>query len=257
MNSGNVTIPLSNQPAALAAERRGGTAMNPGYFQTLLRVIATAFAIAILAACDDGRSTDNRRLLEGHPKARLEALRVQADMARNRLWALHGDGVHVYEITSRRLIGRVVLPEWIVIGWLFNCAPDLALHPSGTAVVSSNAQPVLWQLDPERFEVRRNELALDADHDKDVGFTGLAFADGLLFGVDGIHGSLWKVDLAAAKAQKVVLSSPLRGACGLASDPNAGPGRSRILCAIGEPGIRRIELSPDFAHADVTDQACP
>jgi hypothetical protein len=244
-------IPLGD----LATDRHRGEAVAsiPLGPRTWLAAVLSA---AFLAACDSG-SADNQRTLERYPETRLEAFSAQVDAARKRLWVLRVDGVYVYDATNRPLIGRLVLPEWIVAGENFNCAPDLALHPSGTAVVSSNAVTVLWQIDPERFEVRQNELALDADRDKDVGFTGLAFVDGLLFGVDGMHGSLWKIDLAAAKAQKVVLSSPLQGACGLASYPNTGPDLSHVLCVIGETRVRRIELSPDFARGNVTDQACP
>ncbi|TMG71153.1 MAG: hypothetical protein E6H80_12795 [Betaproteobacteria bacterium] len=229
---------------------------------SLRRWLAPALSVAFLAACDGGpeaKPDGGRRALEQRSEGRLEALRVQVDVARNRLWALHRDGVYVYEITTRRLVGRVVLPEWIIVGEPFNCAPDLALDPSGAAVVSSNARTVLWRLDPERFEVRRGELALDADRDKNVGFTGLAFADGLLFGVDGIHGSLWKIDLAAAKAENIALSSPLRGACGLVlrrGAAQAAPGPSLALCAFGETRIRRIDVSSDYKRGNVSDGPC-
>jgi hypothetical protein len=216
--------------------------------------LAAVLSSALLAACDSGPA-DNRRTLERYSST-PQAFRAQADAAHKRFWALGIDGVYVYDAKSRRLISRLVLPDWIVIGALFNCAPDLALHPSGAAVVSSNAATMLWQIDPVRFEVRQNELTLDADLDKEVGFTGLAFADGLLFAVDGTHGSLWKIDLAAAKARKVELSSPLQGACGLASYPIAGPDHAQVLCAMGETQAR-IELSPDFARGNVTEQACP
>jgi hypothetical protein len=231
-----------------------------------MRWLAPALAAALLAACDgapDARS-DGRRALEQRFVGRLEALRVQADAARNRLWVLHGDGVYVYGVTTRRQIGRIALPigrialpDWMFVRDPFNCAPDLALDPSGATIVSSNVRAVLWRLDPERFEVRRHELALDADRDKDVGFTGLAYAEGVLFGVDAIQGSLWKIDLAEAKAQKLVLSSPLRGACGLTRQPNAAPGRPLVLCAAGEKGIRRIEVSPDLRRGSATDRTCP
>ena len=241
----------------LARDRRRGEAVAWSAIPLGPRTwLAAVLSAAFLAACDSGPA-DKQRPLERYPETRLEAFRAQVDAARERLWVLRADGVYVYDAMNRRLIGHRVLPEWIVAGADFNCAPDLALDPSGAAIVSSNAVTVLWQIDPERFEVRQNELALDADRDKDVSFTGLAFVDGLLFGVDGTQGSLWKIDLAAAKAQKVVLSSPLQGACGLASYRNAGPDPSHVLCVIGETQVRRIELSPDFARGDVTDQACP
>jgi hypothetical protein len=233
--------------------------MNTRFRIFLARWLAPALSLAFLAACDgapDAKPDGKRRALDERLDGRLEALRVQADVARNRLWVLHGDGVYVYEITTRRQIGRFALPEWMFVREAFNCAPDLALDPSGAAIVSSNVRTVLWRLDPERFAVRRQELALDTDRDKDVGFTGLAFADGLLFGVDAVHGSLWKIDLVAGKAEKLALSSPLRGACGLARHPNAAPGRSLVLCAPGAKGIRRIDLSPDLRRGNVSDRPC-
>jgi len=231
--------------------------MNTRYFGIALgRWLAPVLFVAFLAACDggpDAKPDGNRRALEHRSEGRLEALRVQVDAARNRLWVLHGDGVYVYEITTRRRIGRVGM----FVGEPADCAPDLALDPSGAAVVSSTVRAVLWRLDPERFEARRHELARGTDRHKVVGFTGLAFADGLLFGVDARHGSLWKIDLAAGKAEKLELSSPVRGACGLARHPNAGPGRPLVLCAAGEKGIRRIEMSPDLGRGTVSDGPCP
>ncbi len=223
---------------------------------SLRRWLAPALSVAFLAACDGGpeaKPDGGRRALEQRSEGRLEALRVQVDVARNRLWVLHGDGVYVYEITTRRQIGRIGM----LVGEPAHCAPDLALDPSGAAIVSSNVRAVLWRLDPERFEARRHELVRDTDRHKIVGFTGLAFADGLLFGVDARQGSLWKIDLAAGKAEKLELSSPVRGACGLARHPDAAPGRPLILCAAGEKGIRRIEMSPDLRRGNVSDGPCP
>jgi hypothetical protein len=231
--------------------------MNTRFRIFLTRWLAPALSVALLAACDggpDAKPDGNRRGLEQRSEGRLEALRVQVDVARNRLWVLHGDGVYVYEITTRRRIGRIGM----FVGEPVNCAPDLALDPSGAAIVSSNVRAVLWRLDPERFEARRQELARDTDRQKVVGFTGLAFADGLLFGVDALHGSLWKIDLAAGKAQKLALSSPVRGACGLARQKpaQAAPGRSVVLCAVGEKWTRRIEVSPDLRRGNVSDGPC-
>ena len=222
---------------------------------SLRRWLAPALSVAFLAACDGGpeaKPDGGRRALEQRSEGRLEALRVQVDVARNRLWVLHGDGVYVYEITTRRQIGRIGM----FVGEPAICAPDLALDPSGAAIVSSSVRAVLWRLDPERFEARRHELVRDTDRHKIVGFTGLAFADGLLFGVDARQGSLWKIDLAAGKAEKLELSSPVRGACGLARHPDAAPGRPLILCAAGEKGIRRIEMSPDLRRGTVSDGPC-
>ena len=231
--------------------------MNTRFRIYLTSWLATALCVALLAACEggpDAKADGKRRAPDERPKGRLDALRVQADVARNRLWVLHGDGVYVYEITTRRQIGRIGM----FVGEPADCAPDLALDPSGAAIVSSSVRAVLWRLDPERPEPRRHELTLDTDRHKLVGFTGLAFADGMLFGVDALHGSLWKIDLAAGKAQKLALSSPVRGACGLAQQKpvQAAPGHSVVLCAVGEKWIRHIELSPDLKRGNVTDRSC-
>jgi hypothetical protein len=235
--------------------------MNTRYLGTLLKPwLAAALSAAFLAGCDawpDETVNGKPRALEERPQGRLEALRVQSDTARNRLWVLHRDAVYVYAITTRRQIGRIVLPDWMYVGEPFNCAPDLALDPSGAAIVSSNVRASLWRLDPERFAVTRHDLELDTDRDKDVGFTGLAFADGALFGIDAVHGSLWKIDLATAKAEKIELSAPVRGACGLARHPSPGPDRSLVLCAVGGKRSHRITLSPDLRRGNVTGQSCP
>lgn len=251
MNNGSVAIPLSPQPAVLAQH----TAL--GIF--LRRWLARALSAALLAACavvPDANADGSA--LEVRPEG--QALRVQFDAERNRLWMLRDDGVYLYDLATRRQIGPIALPEWIVLSEPFNCAPALALDASGAAIVSSNVRAMLWRIDPERFEVSRQELALDTDRDKDVGFTGLTFVDGLLFGIDAMHGSLWKIDLAAAKAEKLALSSPVRGACSLAHSQlsaRTAPDRPLILCTSGAKGTRRIDLSPDLRRGNVTEGSCP
>ncbi len=243
MNSGSVSLTLSV---------RSGTPAGPIAART--RLTLAALCVALLAACEAGPDADGKwSSLEERPQGRLEALRVQADVARNRLWVLRGDGVDVYEISTRRRIGRIGM----FVGEPSDCAPDLALDSSGAAIVSSNVRTVLWRLDPERFEARRQALARDTDRQKVVGFTGLAFADGVLFGVDAMRGSLWKIDLAAGKAEKLALSSPVRGACGLVrQNPAQSVGRSVVLCAVSKNGTRRIDVSPDLTRADVSEGPC-
>jgi len=220
--------------------------------------VLVAALLAARAAVQDAYADDSA--LEARAENQVEPLRVQFDAERNRLWMLRDDGVYLYESTTRRQIGRFALPEWIVVGQAFNCSPDLALDASGAAIVSSNVSAVLWRIDPERFEVSREELALDTDREKDVGFTGLNFVNGLLFGIDAMQGSLWKIDLAAGKAEKLALSSPVRGACRLAhseASAQTGPDRPLVLCAYGRSGTRRIDVSPDLRQGSVTEGSCP
>jgi hypothetical protein len=174
------------------------------------RRLAPAVLAAFLAACESGTSADaTRRALDINSHGRLDALRVQIDAARNRLWVLRRDGVYIYDLGSRRLVGRIGM----FVGEPADCAPGLALDSSGAAIVSSNTRAELWRVDPARLEARRQRLALDSDRHKVVGFTSLTFANGALFGVDARHGSLWKIDLAAGKAEKLALPSPVQGAC--------------------------------------------
>ena len=89
----------------------------------------------------------------------------------------------------------------------------------GEVVISSNIVPTLWRIDPETLAVSEHPLVLDADTDKDVGFSGVTYSAGhaAFFAVSGVHGSLWRIDPRLRRAQKVALSAPIRNACGLAA----------------------------------------
>lgn len=165
----------------------------------LPRLVVVLLATALLAACQSPEGT---------------ILRIRPDAERNLLWVLDHQGVAIHNNTSGRLVQRIALPGWVVAGRQFGCPPDLALDSSGRAIVSSNVLPVLWRIEPARFEVDKIELALDADQDKDVGFSGLSFApDGALLAVSATLGSLWRIDLRASSARKVTSFAPVRGAC--------------------------------------------
>jgi hypothetical protein len=165
----------------------------------LQKLVVAVLAAALLAACTSPEET---------------ALRVRPDAERNLLWTLDLQGVAIYNNTSGRLVQRVELPGWVVAGRQFGCPPDLVVDSSGAAIVSSNVLPVLWRIEPMRFEVSMLTLALDTDQDKDVGFSGLTFArDGALLAVGSSFGSLWRIDLRAASAAKLRSFAPVRGAC--------------------------------------------
>src|SRR5690242_18741411 len=152
-------------------------------------------------------------------KETLPALHTRIDARRNRTWALEDDAVYVFDAATARLIKRIELPGWTFVDESFGCPPDLALTPSGAALVTSNIIPTIWEIDPQVFAVRQHRLSLDADNDKDVGFSGLLFSvDGeMLFGVSSFPGSVWTIDLVKDSAHKVPLSKPIRGACGAVS----------------------------------------
>lgn len=146
--------------------------------------------------------------------ANSEVLRIRPDAERNRLWLLDQGAVTLYHSRSGKLLQRIVLPGWTFAGKPFGCPPDLALDASGAVFVTSDVLPVLWRIDPVQFEVTVLEVALDADQDKDMGFTSLAFAaDETLIAANAIHGTLWRINLRALTAEKVASSAPVRGVC--------------------------------------------
>ena len=97
----------------------------------------------------------------------------------------------------------------------YGCPPDLALGPKGEAVVTSNIVPILWRIDPDTLAVSVHELVLDADNDKDVGFSGLRYSTehGVFFAASDVHGSLWRIDPLLRKGQKVPFLAPIREGC--------------------------------------------
>lgn len=163
----------------------------------LSRLAVVLLATVLLAACEEETT-----------------FRILPDAGRNLMWILDQQGVAIHNNTSGRLVRRVALPGWIVAGSDFGCPPDLTLDSSGAAIVSSNVLPALWRIEPARFQVEKLELALDADQDKDVGFSELSFApDGALVAVSSALGSLWRINLRASSAEKVSSFAPVRGAC--------------------------------------------
>jgi len=178
-------------------------------FSRALRIFVL-LAAAALAACD-GNPLDARA---SPHEDKQQVLRIREDPERNRLWLLDHEAVSLYHNRSGKLLQRIVLPGWTAFGRQFGCPPDLALDPSGAVFVTSNVLPVLWRIDPVQLEVTVLDIALDADQDKDVGFTGLAFAaDGIFIAANAIHGTLWQIDLRASSAQKLGSYAPVRGAC--------------------------------------------
>src|SRR5262249_41986227 len=116
-----------------------------------------------------------------------EPLRTVQDTQRNRTWALGVDAVYLQEGTQKR---RFELPGWVHATEEYACRPDLALDGRGAVVVTSNVVPIVWRVDPSAGQVTRHELVLDADTDREVGFTGLTYAadQGVFFAVSGTQG---------------------------------------------------------------------
>lgn len=139
----------------------------------------------------------------------------QVDEKRSRVWVVKRDAVYVYDVGSKNLIRRISLPGWVIVAPPHNCGPGLALLPSGEVLVTTDTLPIIWKIQPETFAVRRYDLFLDADNDKEVGFSALAYrAEGpQLVGFSGQLGSFWQIDLRSRRAHKLHTALPVYGAC--------------------------------------------
>jgi hypothetical protein len=180
---------------------------------TLVR-IAVLVALAALGGCDS-RAAPMQAAVDISHRTDLRPDRQQVDLVRNRVWVLTENGVVLYRNDRRERV-VIALPEWFSAGAPYGCPPALTLGPKGEAIVTSDVVPTLWRIDPETLQVSVHRLVLDADADKDVGFSALAYSSrhGKYFAVSSQHGSVWSVDPLLAKAQKVGKLAPVAGACG-------------------------------------------
>jgi hypothetical protein len=130
-------------------------------------------------------------------------------------WVIESGELFLQEAGKARR--AVTLPGWHWAAEPYACAPAVASGPRGEVVVTSNVSPVLWKIDPRTLAVSVHPLELDADTDKDVGFSGLAYSarEGAWLAVSELHGSMWRIDPLLRRAQKLALSGTLRGACAL------------------------------------------
>jgi len=174
--------------------------------RSLLGVTMSVMTTAILCACDGSVRREGPAVMEFQV--------TRTDPARGRLWVLDASGLALHDSINGRRLRHVELPGLFLAGGDELCPPDLAFDAAGTVFVSSDVLPVIWRVEPERFEVTRIELALDADQHKDVGFTGLSFAsDGIVIAAGATFPSLWRIDLNRASASKVASYPPSAGAC--------------------------------------------
>jgi hypothetical protein len=184
--------------------------------------------------------------------ANADSFRYRAQPERARVWVIDGNGLFLEERGSARRAVR--LPEWQFAAEPYACAPDIAIGPRGEAVVTSNVEPVLWRIDAQTLAVSVHRLQLDADMDKDVGFSSLLYSERnrAYFAVSQLTGSLWRIDPLLRRAQKIALSEPVYGACAM-SVPRAG---GDTLCLHGDNGSRLLTFAPDQRSAHVRATGC-
>lgn len=172
--------------------------------------------------------------------------------AAEQTWVLNVDGVYLQQAGKARV--AVKLPEWHWANEPYACPPAIAIGPRGEALVTSNVLPVLWKIDPQTLAVTVHNLELDADSDKDVGFSGLVYSarDNAYFAVSELQGTLWRIDPLLRRGQKIALSEPVRGACSMSMQREERTSRFSRLCV----ERRSVHLAPDQRSAYVQAGSC-
>lgn len=174
-----------------------------------LKYAVCGFLLAItVSACDT-------RPVEVQEKPVVE-VKAQLDAERNRVWLLTRGGVAVYDAKAPDRIVRVSIPGWKSGEEPDGCLPDIAVGAQGEAVVSSDAIPVLWRIDPDTLAVTRHDLRLDTHRSKSVGFTLLRYVpqQGWYLAVDGLRGTIWRIDGDLKNAYMMARELPRVKDCG-------------------------------------------
>lgn len=160
--------------------------------KAIAAVLATA-TLAGLIGCDSGGPSSSRQPAQTWN---------QIDSERRHAWRLTREGVLLQR--AGKGATSILLPGWVWVDAPF-CPPDLAVGPNGEAVITSNVVPTLWKVDPETLAVSVHALALSADKDKDVGFSGLFYSreHGAFFAISDVQRSLWRIDARLTTGEKI------------------------------------------------------
>ena len=188
--------------------------------------------------------------------ALADPLRYRTQPERDRTWLIDGKGLFLEE--GRKPRRAIHLPDWQWAGAHFACAPDIAIGPRGEVVVTSNVLPVLWKIDPASFAVSVHRLELDADIDKDVGFSGIVYSErnGAYFAVSELQGSLWRIDPLLRRAQKVSTAAHPRGACAVSVQRQERASLFSKLCLHSRGESWHVHLAADQRSAYVQATGC-
>lgn len=185
-----------------------------------------------------------------------DQVRHRSQPERARAWVIVASGLYLEE--PRKPRRAVALPGWQWASDAYACAPDIAIGPRGEVVVTSNVLPVVWKIHPDTFAVSVHRLQLDADADKDVGFSGLVYSErnGAYFAVSELHGSVWRIDPLLRRAQKIALAEPVRGACAVSIERQERASLFSRLCLRGPNESRLLHLAADQRSAYVHSTGC-
>jgi hypothetical protein len=195
-------------------------------------------------------------LLSLSSNAAADPFRYRAQPERARAWVIDADGLFLEE--ARKPRRAVTLPGWQWAGEPYACAPDIAIGPRGEVIVTSNVMAVLWKVDPDTLAVSVHRLQLDADVDKDVGFTGLAYSErnGAYFAVSQSHGTLWRIDPLLRRAQKIAVAGPMRGGCAVSIQRQERASLFSRICLRGKGESWLVHLAADQRSAYVQAAGC-
>jgi hypothetical protein len=218
---------------------------------TLSFVAASLIALAGCDARDASDRSPRASAATGEPN-----IRSQVDAANGRIWWLTRDGVFVHDAKTPQK-RFVPIPGWVSVDPAYACQAALALGPNGEALVTSNILPTVWKIDPETLAVSEYALVLDADQDKDMGFSGLVYSaeHAAYFAVSEL-GSLWRIDADLTRGEKVALSAPMAKPCGVAVGSPPRAERLSRLCVRGQQGDWTVQLAADQRSASVRGAAC-
>lgn len=180
------------------------------------------FAAAAIAGCGNsekrshnssaGRADSADLRQDSQGTSERDVLRIREDLLRNRLWVLALEEVRVYNTatTGKRLIRKIALPNWSVVGFRNVCMPDMALDRAGSAFISSNGQARLLRIDADRFDLKDYAISFHEREGRDIGFGALRFAaDGTLFARTTPGGLLWKIDITKSSAIMIEVNEKL------------------------------------------------
>jgi hypothetical protein len=171
-------------------------------------------SLIVMAGCEvPVASSLPQATVAASPLDASDSGRHRSDFAGNR-WTLNRDGVYLYQTNNGKLL-EVSIPDWQWVDEPDACLPDLAIGPDGEAVITSNVVPVLWRVDVRTLVVTKHELVLDADNDKDVGFSKLVYSaeHRAYFAISDVHRSLWRIDRSLREARKLGQLEPVRDPC--------------------------------------------
>jgi hypothetical protein len=231
----------------------------------VLGVVALAIAVA---GCDSDAASSRapkasvaKSMPQDWYRGEQPILRSQVDEIRGRIWVLTLGGVALYEASTGEEVAQISLPGWLWVGEQYSCPPDLAIGPSGEAVVSSNVVPTLWRIDPVTLAASEHRLMVDDENGKDIGFTGLVYSakQGAYLAISAFQGSLWRIDPLLRRAQNISLSAPLPNSCGLAirpPEPEQSASRFIGLCVRSDQGDWFVNLAPDQRSGYVRAGQC-